>query len=71
MYRMLITSGSWWICLKCLKKLLYKESSLLRLLVRETLIIYNKNRYIKIVQNCIIAYSKIRFSGFDTFGLMP
>ena len=68
---MLITSGSWWICLKCLKKSLYIESSQLRMIGGETLIIYNKNNIIKIVQKPIITYSKILFSGFDTFSMMP
>jgi len=68
---MLITSGSWWICLKFFKKFLYIKSSQLRTVIRKTPIYFNKNSYIKIVQNRIITYFKILFTGFDTFQSMP
>jgi len=71
MYRMLITSGSWWICLRFFKKFLYIKSSQLRTVVRKMPIILYDNNYIQIVQNRIITYFRILFSGFDSFQLMP
>lgn len=68
---MLITSGSWWICLKFFKKFLYIKSSQLRTVVRKMPINFNDNSYIQIVQKHIITYFRILFSGFDTFQLMP
>ena len=68
---MLITSGSWWICLKCFKKFRYIKSSELRTVVRKMPINFNDNSYIQIVHKHIITYFRILFSGFDTFQLMP
>jgi len=68
---MLITSGSWWICLKFFKKFLYIKSSQLRTVFKKMPIILNDNSNIQIVQKNIITYFRFLFSGFDTFPLMP
>jgi hypothetical protein len=68
---MLITSGSWWICLKFFKKFLYIKSSQLRTVFKKMPIILNENSKIEIVQKHIITYLRFLFSGFDTFPLMP
>lgn len=68
---MLITSGSWWICLKFFKKFLYIKSSQLRTVFKKMPIIINENSNIQIVQKLIITYFRFLFSGFDTFPLMP
>lgn len=57
--------------LKMLKKNLDIQSSQLTKVVGEMQKFLNKNSYIKIVQKSNIAYSRIAYSGFDTFRLMP
>ena len=57
--------------LKMLKNFLDIQSSQLTTVIERMLIIFNNNRKIEIVQKSNIAYSRIPFSGFDTFRLMP
>ncbi len=57
--------------LKMLKNFLNIQSSQLAMVIEKMLIFFNKNNSIKIVQKFDIAYSRIPFSGFDTFRLMP
>ena len=57
--------------LKMLKKNFDIQSSQLAKVVEKMQKFFNKNSYIKIVQKTNIAYSRIAYSGFDTFRLMP